>query len=154
MVFVSDFCHYSTNNRLIVGLPAPPSLKTIIHFYDMQLQKVCIKLHRRIIVNFTTECLEMTKKLSIFQCCFLAVNGLKSGILAKNRLTGIFFTLLFAENRKFVFLFVLQIFAFKVMNPPIVGRLDNYKISMINTPCVLFQTTAFSVTQSCNHFKP
>ena len=77
----------------------------------------------------------MTKKWSIFKCCFLAVNGLNWGILAKNRITRIFFTRLFAENRKFVFLFVLQIFAFKVSKSSILGRLDNYKISM---PLVLY----------------
>ena len=73
-------------------------------------------LHRLIIVNFITECLEMTKKWSIFKCCFLAVNGLNWGILAKNRITRIFFTLFFAKKRKFVSLFVLQIFAFKLVS--------------------------------------
>ena len=81
-------------------------------------------LYRYIIVNFTTDCLEMTKKGSSFKGYFLAVNGLKRSILAKNRLTCILFILLFAENRKFVSLFVLQIFAFKLSKSSIIGRLD------------------------------
>ena len=73
-------------------------------------------LHRLIIVNFITECLKMTKKWSILKCCFLAVNGLNWGILAKNRITRIFFTLFFEKKRKFVSLFVLQIFTFKLVS--------------------------------------
>ena len=128
--------------------------KHITYYHSTYSCKVYIMLHRFIIVNFNTECLKMRKKWSIFKGCFLAVNGLKWGIWAKNRHSGIFFTLLFAENHKFVSLSVLQIFTFKVRKLSIFGLLDNYKISMLTTPCIVFQMTIFRLTQSCNHFKP
>ena len=94
-------------------------------------------LRRPIFVNVTTESLKMTKKWSIFKGCFLAVNGLKWGIWDKKRHSGIFFTLLFAENRKFLSLFVLQIFAFKVRKSSILGRstIIRYQCS---TPLVFY----------------
>ena len=100
-------CHIQlTLDELMEFLHAIPS-KNVIYYRSMYSSKVCVMLCRPICANFTTECLKMRKKWSIFKGCFLAVNGLKWGILAKNRHSGILSTLSFAENRKFLSQFVL-----------------------------------------------
>ena len=55
----------------------------------------------------------MTKKCSIFKVIFCLIISSKWGVLAKNRYSETFFVLSFAENRKFVSLFVLEIFELK-----------------------------------------
>ena len=70
-------------------------------------------LRRPNFVKCTAKCLKMTKKCSIFVAAFLALFGSKWGLLAENRISGTFFALSFAENRKSISLLVLEIFAFK-----------------------------------------
>ena len=130
MSFVSDFLPFFDELKLIDWLSAPLSLKT----YHTLPPYVIMQSLRHVIYIYYSQFYHRLsgndKKWSIFKVCFLPVNGLKRSILAKNRLTCIFFILFFAENRKFVSLFVLQLFAFKLSKSSIIGRLDNYKISM------------------------